>query len=73
MADTKSEQEISEKINMFNKLPTKCLACNSSFDRKNKKMVREWHVVVKRDPAVVKLYCPKCWNTLTNKKERENE
>ena len=53
--------EISEKIALFDKLPTECLACLKEFDKTNKTQVRTWSVVVRNDIGEVRLYCPDCW------------
>ena len=58
----KVEEKLSKKVDMFGKLPDKCMVCSLDFDKKSKKMAKEWRVIVKEDPAVVRLYCPKCWD-----------
>ena len=55
------EKDFSEKLNMFDALPEKCLTCEDSFDKKNKEMVSSWRVVVSEER--VRLYCPECWET----------
>ena len=70
---TQAEKDLSKKVNMFGKLPDKCLVCNSAFDKKSKKMVKEWRVVVKEDPVAVKLYCPKCWENANSLLEYVNK
>ncbi len=71
-----STKELSDKVTQFQSLPDMCLACEKPFDKKNKKMVKTWNVVV-RDEDTVRLYCPDCWtmaHKLINefKKERGN-
>ena len=55
-------QDFSEKISLFDKIPSECLACTMPFDKQDKQMVQSWNVVVRedRDPPV-RLYCPDCW------------
>lgn len=53
-------------MNMFDRLPDECSACLKSFDKKDKEMVKSWHVVVKNDENVVRLYCTSCWKTATS-------
>jgi hypothetical protein len=53
--------EFEEKIALFGKLPDGCLVCNKSFDKKDKKQVMSWSVVVRNDTEEVRLYCPECW------------
>jgi len=57
------QKDLQQKMGMFNQLPEECLACEEPFDRQNKEQVMSWSVVVKRDPEVVRLYCPTCWDT----------
>ena len=58
-AKKKLAKEIKQKMNMFDKISDECLACETSFDKTNKDMVRSWFVVVREDR--VNLYCPTCW------------
>ena len=57
----KAEKDLKKKLGLFDQLPEECLACEEPFDRKNREQVMSWNVVVKRDPDVVRLYCPECW------------
>jgi hypothetical protein len=57
------EQNLSEKISLFNQLEEECLACTTPFDKRNRKMVETWNVVVREDQTpAVRLYCPECWD-----------
>ena len=51
-----------QKLGLFDKIPDQCLSCLSPFDKKNKKMVMSWTVVVREKEGLVNLYCPDCWN-----------
>ncbi len=51
-------QELSDKVFLFNKMPTSCSACDKEFDKTNKDMLNSWNVVVKQE--VVRLFCPDC-------------
>jgi len=53
-------KDMSQTLSQFEQLPDECLACTKSFDKKDRKMVNTWHVVV-REPDTVRLYCPDCW------------
>ena len=55
-----AQQELKEKVGLFDKLADDCLVCQKDFDKKNKEMVMTWSVIVKED--TVRLYCPECWN-----------
>ena len=50
-------------IGMFELLPDQCSACLAPYDKKDKKMVTTWNVVVREKEKIVRLYCPTCWNT----------
>jgi len=55
-----TEKDLSEKIGMFGKLPDKCDACSTFFDKKSREMANTWVVVVKYEESVVRLFCPLC-------------
>ena len=59
----KSNKEIDKVMGMFDLLPDQCSACLAPYDKKDRKMVTTWNVVVKEEKKIVRLYCPKCWNT----------
>jgi len=69
--------EIKNKLKHFEKLPECCLMCEKPFDKKNKEMVINWYVIVRKTQETVNLYCPTCWQrALDNVKkieERLNE
>jgi len=56
-----AEKDLKEKLNMFDKLPEECTACDAPFDKKNRDMLNSWNVVVRTRESVVRLYCPPCW------------
>ena len=56
------EQEVKEKLGMFDKIGEKCLACKKEFDKTNREMVESWNVVVRESEGIVNLYCPECWD-----------
>ena len=55
------EDEVAEKMMMFDHLPDECSACTKEFDKTNREMVFSWNVVVRKDEKLVRLYCPDCW------------
>ena len=59
---TPESSEVEEKMILFDKLPNECLACQASFDKKDKSQVMTWSVVVRNDIEQVRLYCPDCWS-----------
>lgn len=61
-AKKKLAKEIKQKMNMFDKIGSECLACRTSFDKTNREMVSTWSVVVRQNEDKVNLYCPTCWS-----------
>ncbi len=61
----KSNKEIDKVLGMFDLLPDECSACLAPYNKKDKKMVTTWNVVVREEEKIVRLYCPKCWDTAT--------
>ena len=57
-----AEEALAEDLMMFDKLPDACDACLLPFDKKDREMVFSWNVVVRKDIAQVRLYCPRCWD-----------
>ena len=57
----KNKPELEQKLGLFDKMPDHCLACLKDFDKKDKKMVTSWSVVVREKEGIVRLYCPDCW------------
>lgn len=57
-----AEKELSKKVGLFNKLPDRCLTCNTIFDKEDKEMVMSWYVIVREEEKKVNLYCPECWD-----------
>jgi predicted RNA-binding Zn-ribbon protein involved in translation (DUF1610 family) len=55
------KKDIAQKVNMFDKLPDECSACQKGFDKKDREMVVSWNVVVREQEKIVRLYCPECW------------
>tara|TARA_Y100000296_G_scaffold67968_1_gene80953 strand:+ start:858 stop:1133 length:276 start_codon:yes stop_codon:yes gene_type:complete len=61
VTDKKIEKKLQNKLMMFDRLPSACLACEKEFDNKNREMVQTWNVVVREEEEIVRLYCPDCW------------
>ena len=57
-----AEEELAQKVMMFDKMPDNCLTCEAPFDRKNREMAMTWSVVVREQEELVHLYCPECWD-----------
>jgi len=58
-----AEEDLSQKVGMFDKLPDECTSCQGPFDKKDREMVSSWYVIVKEEEGRVNLYCPPCWET----------
>ena len=58
----KNGPDFEEKISLFGKLGDECLVCEKPFDKKDKEMVMAWHVIVREEEELVRLYCPECWD-----------
>ena len=58
-----AEKEMKQALGLFDKIPEDCLTCKTKFDKKDKRMVSAWQVVVRKEEKLVRLYCPECWNT----------
>tara|TARA_R100000808_G_C2090781_1_gene111284 strand:+ start:180 stop:449 length:270 start_codon:yes stop_codon:yes gene_type:complete len=56
-------EDLAEKMGMFDRLPDECTACTAPFDKKDRKMVTSWFVTVRQQEKKVRLYCPTCWET----------
>ena len=57
-----AKKDMEEKIGLFHKIPDNCTMCENPFDKKDKKQVQSWRVVVREKEQRVNLYCPTCWD-----------
>jgi|TARA_R110000851_G_scaffold225915_1_gene378689 hypothetical protein len=57
-----AKEDISQKMNMFDKIPEACSACQEGFNKQDREMVSTWSVVVRAEENIVRLYCPSCWS-----------
>jgi endogenous inhibitor of DNA gyrase (YacG/DUF329 family) len=57
---TPSEQNLSEKIFLFEQIPVACTTCAEPFDKTDKSMALTWKVVVREEQQQVRLFCPTC-------------
>ena len=62
-AEKQLKKDIKQKMNMFDKIPDECIACDKEFDKADKEAVASWSVVVREQEGKVNLYCPRCWDT----------
>jgi len=57
-----ASRRLAGRIASFQNIPNKCLTCHCAFDRLDKEQAKTWHVIVKQQEAIVRLYCPTCWD-----------
>jgi hypothetical protein len=50
------------RIDLFNKIPNRCMTCEKPFDRTSREDTASFRVVVREEEEVINLYCPDCWN-----------
>jgi len=62
----KGENDLADKMMLFDKLPEMCTACEKPFDKKDRKMLSTWNVAVRESENRVNLYCPSCWQMAFN-------
>ena len=56
-----AQKKLQKRINLFEKLPEQCSACNQTFP-KTKESHMTWKVVVRAKNEMVRLFCPDCQN-----------
>ena len=56
------QQDVGGIMDMFDMIPDHCLTCEKPYDKKDKKMITSWNVVVRNKEQKVHLYCPDCWS-----------
>tara|TARA_R100000455_G_C6271653_1_gene127993 strand:+ start:511 stop:789 length:279 start_codon:yes stop_codon:yes gene_type:complete len=67
-----AQKKLQKRINLFEKLPEQCSACNKTFP-KTKESHMTWKVVVRSNSEVVRLFCPDCQNKVTDFVEGQDE
>lgn len=53
-------EESVKQVSLMINLPTECLTCRKSYDKKSKEMAMTWFVEVFNEQKKVDLYCPEC-------------
>jgi len=66
------QQRLAKQMNMFDKLPNVCSACNKEFP-KTREAHMSWRVVVRNEEQQVRLFCPSCQELATKMAEEQNE
>tara|TARA_R100000278_G_scaffold45957_1_gene39997 strand:- start:466 stop:744 length:279 start_codon:yes stop_codon:yes gene_type:complete len=59
-----AQKKLQKRINLFEKLPEQCSACNKTFP-KTKESHMTWKVVVRSKNEMVRLFCPACQDKVT--------
>ncbi len=67
-----AQAKIKKQMGMFDKLPSKCSACEKSFP-KTKEAHNTWRVVVRNEKHQVRLFCPECQEKAKKVVENNNE
>tara|TARA_R110002126_G_scaffold277780_1_gene423850 strand:- start:1544 stop:1819 length:276 start_codon:yes stop_codon:yes gene_type:complete len=58
-AASAQDQHLTKQMNMFDRLPDKCSACNETFPQ-TREAHMSWQVTVYNERQVVRLFCPSC-------------
>ncbi len=61
-SEKQADNDLAQKVNMFDHIPDECTACEKPFDKLNREMVMSWNVIVREQEKKVNLYCPPCWD-----------
>ena len=56
-----ANDQLKAHVSLFSKMGGDCAACEKPFDKKSREHASTWKVVVRKEEAVVRLYCPDCW------------
>ena len=67
-----SQAKIKKQMGMFDRLPSKCSACEKNFP-KTKEAHSTWRVVVRHEKKQVRLFCPDCQQKAKELVENNNE
>ena len=54
-----TQTKLKKQINMFDRLPSECSACQKKFP-KTREAHMSWQVVVYNERQLVRLFCPEC-------------
>jgi hypothetical protein len=71
-ADRAQQEALNNQMNMFDRLPTACSACQKSFP-KTRDAHMTWRVTVRNKEQKVRLFCPECQEEAKKIVENNNE
>lgn len=66
------QQRMTKQINMFERMPSSCSACEKDFP-KTRDAHMTWRVVVRNKKQLVRLFCPDCQQKAKELVENNNE
>ena len=66
------DQRMRKQMNMFDRMPDSCSACNREFP-KTREAHMSWRVVVRNEKQQVRLFCPECQEKAKKVLENNNE
>ena len=67
---SEQQQRLAKQINMFDRLPKKCTACNEDFP-KTREAHMTWKVAVENESKTDRLFCPRCQQLAIKKAEEQ--
>ncbi len=67
----KAKQALKNQMNMFERLPDRCTACEEPFP-KTREAHLTWRVVVRNKEKLVRLFCPECQGKVKKAVEKYN-
>lgn len=57
------QKRMDRQLDVVNNMPESCESCTSTFDKTDKHMLDEWHIVIYPGTPSPTLYCPDCWDS----------
>ena len=67
-----AQTALKNQMNMFQRLPKTCSACDKPFP-KTREAHMTWRVVVRNKEKLVRLFCPECQGKVKKALENHNE
>ena len=71
-ASRHDQESLRAQLNLFDKLPSHCSACQSPFPQ-TREAHTTWQVMVRTAEKLVRLFCPECQAKATKVVEEQNE
>jgi len=67
-----TQDKLKKQMNMFDRLPSECSACQKDFP-KTREAHMSWQVVVYNEKQLVRLFCPECQEKASKLVGEQNE